>query len=195
MKLARKFNSPERKKKEEQTRKSPDPESNGESLLQLIPLLNQKFAQLAQILSAHKVAAKGNETTLALPHQTTEDDTYTGYRISSGSTIVPNVWAILHDPELVSRRQTLQHPFTFDPERFFTDSHAALTSGGSGVGSVLHLIQFAEPALLFSMASVLYNFDIKCSQTPAALEFATGITSPSKFKFDLAVRRVEVELN
>ncbi|KAJ7156740.1 hypothetical protein C8R46DRAFT_1196189 [Mycena filopes] len=140
--------------------------------------------QLAQILSAHKVAAKRDETTLALPHQTTEDDTYAGYRISSGSTIVPNVWAILHDPELVSRRQTLQHPFAFDPERFFPDSQP---DPGAYV--------WVRESEVSCMASVLYNFDIKCSQTPAAPEFATGITSPSKFKFDLAVRRVEVELN
>ncbi|KAJ7708621.1 cytochrome P450 [Mycena metata] len=57
---------------------------------------------------------------LALPHQATEDDTYTGYRIPAGSTMVANVWAILHDPELYP------DPFVFDPERFIRPRHSYL---------------------------------------------------------------------
>ncbi|KAJ7149692.1 cytochrome P450 [Mycena filopes] len=112
---------------------------------------------------------------LALPHQATQDDTYAGYHIPSGATVVPNVWTILHDPELYP------DPFTFDPERFFTGSQPDPGAYIWGFGRrKCPGIQFAEPALLLSMASVLYNFDIKCSQTPATIEFTTGITSHIK---------------
>ncbi|KAF8143725.1 cytochrome P450 [Mycena galopus ATCC 62051] len=65
---------------------------------------------------------------LALPHQVTQDDSYAGYRIPAGSTIVPNVWAILHDPELYP------DPFTFDPERFIEASSAATLRGSARPG-------------------------------------------------------------
>ncbi|KAK7064159.1 cytochrome p450 [Favolaschia claudopus] len=51
-------------------------------------------------------------TPLGLAHFITEDDVYKGYRIPKGTTVLPNVWAILHDPEMYP------DPLAFDPERF-----------------------------------------------------------------------------
>lgn len=59
-------------------------------------------------------------TSKALPHAATEDDTYAGYRVPAGSTVIANVWAILHDPELYP------DPFVFDPERFISPPPSSL---------------------------------------------------------------------
>ncbi|KIM73495.1 hypothetical protein PILCRDRAFT_802518 [Piloderma croceum F 1598] len=45
-------------------------------------------------------------------HFTTEDDEYNGYRIPKGTTVIPNVWAVLHD------EHTYPEPFKFNPDRF-----------------------------------------------------------------------------
>ena len=37
-------------------------------------------------------------TPLGLAHYVSQDDEYQGYRIPKGTTVLPNVWAILHDP-------------------------------------------------------------------------------------------------
>ncbi|KAF8646168.1 hypothetical protein AX16_007363 [Volvariella volvacea WC 439] len=50
---------------------------------------------------------------LALPHKVVSDDTYAGYFIPKDATIIPNVWAVMHDPYIYT------DPFTFDPNRFY----------------------------------------------------------------------------
>ncbi|KAJ7936986.1 cytochrome P450 [Mycena leptocephala] len=123
---------------------------------------------------------------LALPHQVTQADTYAGYRIPAESTVVPNVWAILHDPELYP------DPFVFDPERFVetaSDTRSSAQRGQPDPGAYVWGfgrrrcpgISFAEPALLLSMASILHNFTIapESSET-VVVEFTTGITSHIK---------------
>ncbi|KII88998.1 hypothetical protein PLICRDRAFT_40636 [Plicaturopsis crispa FD-325 SS-3] len=53
---------------------------------------------------------------LSLPHSTTAEDAYEGYRIPAGSIVFANVWAMFHDPTL------FPDPSTFRPERFL-DAH------------------------------------------------------------------------
>ncbi|GAW07580.1 cytochrome p450 [Lentinula edodes] len=53
-----------------------------------------------------------NVTPLGIPHASTSEDLYRGYRIPAGSIMVPNIWAILHD------ENTYPEPHTFKPERF-----------------------------------------------------------------------------
>ncbi|KAF8216142.1 cytochrome P450 [Mycena galopus ATCC 62051] len=45
-----------------------------------------------------------------------EDDVYKGYRLPKGTTVLPNVWAMLHDPE------TYPDPLRFLPERFASEN-------------------------------------------------------------------------
>ncbi|THG94643.1 hypothetical protein EW026_g6867 [Hermanssonia centrifuga] len=52
---------------------------------------------------------------LSIPHKVMVEDEYQGYRIPKGSTIVPNVWAMLHDPE------EYPDPEAFNPDRFLKD--------------------------------------------------------------------------
>lgn len=51
-------------------------------------------------------------TPLGLAHSTTEDDVYEGYHIPKGTTVLPNVWNILHD------EATYPDPFAFNPDRY-----------------------------------------------------------------------------
>jgi len=46
------------------------------------------------------------------PHSLTRDDAYKGFFIPKGSTIVVDLWAVLHDPEVYP------DPEEFKPERF-----------------------------------------------------------------------------
>ncbi|KAJ7723729.1 cytochrome P450 [Mycena maculata] len=128
---------------------------------------------------------------LALPHQVTQDDTYAGYRIPAGATIVPNVYAILHDAE------TYPDPFLFDPDRFVAGAGPAQPDPGKyiwGFGRrTCPGIRFAEPVLLLNMASILYHFTIsRNSKAHVVVEFTTGITSHIKpFGIHLTPRHCE----
>lgn len=51
-------------------------------------------------------------TPLGIAHSVMEDDVYEGYLIPRGTTILPNVWGILHDED------AYPDPFRFDPERY-----------------------------------------------------------------------------
>ncbi|KAN0130025.1 Cytochrome P450 [Lactarius tabidus] len=48
-------------------------------------------AVLKEVLRWHPVAPLG------VPHRVTESDTYEGYHIPAGSTIIPNAWCVYHD--------------------------------------------------------------------------------------------------
>ncbi|PIG80191.1 D-alanine--D-alanine ligase [Aspergillus arachidicola] len=55
---------------------------------------------------------------IGIMHAATEDDIYEGYLIPKGAPIVPNIWAIAHDPDVYS------DPMSFRPERFLaSDGH------------------------------------------------------------------------
>ncbi|KAH6888851.1 cytochrome P450, partial [Coprinopsis sp. MPI-PUGE-AT-0042] len=51
---------------------------------------------------------------LGLPHVSREDDVYEGYHIPAGTAILPNTWAVMHDPTV------FEDPFEFKPERYLT---------------------------------------------------------------------------
>ncbi|KAJ8518591.1 hypothetical protein ONZ45_g4347 [Pleurotus djamor] len=56
-------------------------------------------------------------TPISIPHLSTHDDTYKGYRIPAGTNIIPNAWAMLHD------EQHYPAPHKFNPDRFMKDGH------------------------------------------------------------------------
>jgi cytochrome P450 len=67
---------------------------------------------------------------LAVPHATVSDDVFQGYFIPKGSTVVPNIWAMLRDPEIYPE------PNSFKPERFFKDGklHGEPSTSNIGYG-------------------------------------------------------------
>ncbi|KAH9475791.1 Cytochrome P450 monooxygenase 105 [Psilocybe cubensis] len=65
-----------------------------------------QFITCAVFANADKVHPPG------IPHAVSEDDVYEGYHIPKGAFILPNVWHMLHDPEVYP------DPMEFKPERF-----------------------------------------------------------------------------
>ncbi|KAF8874410.1 putative CyP450 monooxygenase [Infundibulicybe gibba] len=56
-----------------------------------------------------------NVAPLGLPHRTTREDEYNGYRIPKGTIVIGCSWSILHDPIMYPQ------PHEFIPERFLKD--------------------------------------------------------------------------
>ncbi|KAI0033056.1 cytochrome P450 [Vararia minispora EC-137] len=71
-------------------------------------------ALVKEVLRWHPV------TPLGAPHKLIQDDIYNGYFIPVGSTVIGNVWAILHDPS------TYPSPSSFLPEHFIHQSQGGL---------------------------------------------------------------------
>lgn len=96
---------------------------------------------------------------LSLPHQSVEDDTYEGYFIPGGSWILPNTWAILHDPSV------FDSPMEFRPERYLKDGQldpAVLDPEAAAFGYGRRICpgrHFSNAALSAMVASLLAVYD------------------------------------
>ena len=55
-----------------------------------------------------------------VPHCATEDTTIQGFNIPKGTTIISNLWAVNHDPNL------WKDPEEFRPERFLNEEGAVI---------------------------------------------------------------------
>ncbi|GBG60678.1 hypothetical protein CBR_g12414 [Chara braunii] len=77
-----------------------------ETDLENLPYLN---AFLYETLRMHSVSP------MLLPHQAMKDAVVFGYDVPAGTTVLVNVWAIMHDPKVWSE------PWEFRPERFIRD--------------------------------------------------------------------------
>ncbi|KAH9889914.1 cytochrome P450 [Cubamyces lactineus] len=101
-----------------------------------------------------------NVVPLGVGHRTVEDTELHGYFIPAGTGVIPNVWAVLHDPDIYPE------PDRFYPERFIRDGKldpdvldpASLVFGfGRRICPGRH---FADAMLFIIAASVLHVFDI-----------------------------------
>ena len=106
----------------------------------------------------------------AVPHATSREDHYRGFRIPKGSTVILGVWAANHE------EQDFPKPRDFIPERHVQDtsifaSQFAATPrerGGYGFGSGRRMcpgIHVATNNLLIAMARILWAFDIRPATT------------------------------
>ncbi|KAJ3526779.1 hypothetical protein NMY22_g10036 [Coprinellus aureogranulatus] len=101
-----------------------------------------------------------NATPLGVPHSNTEDDEYDGYFVPKGTMFLPNIWAIMHDPDLFER------PFDFDPERYLKDGEIDPTvpdgdMAGFGFGRRICAGRyFAKDTLFLFTASLLATCDV-----------------------------------
>jgi len=137
---------------------------------------------------------------IGVPHHSDAEDEYKGYRIPAGSVIVPNCWAMLHDPNIYPE------PFEFKPERFLKDgqldpdakdpAHAAF-----GFGRRICPGRFmALSSLWIAIASIVAVFDISKAidengnEVPLSHEYisALGIL-PKPFKCSIKPRSAEAE--
>ncbi|KAI9058130.1 cytochrome P450 [Trametes sanguinea] len=103
-----------------------------------------------------------NVTPLGVTHSTLEDDELRGYFIPAGTAVVPNVWAILHDP------QYYPDPNSFNPDRFIRDGKLdpEVLDPVNACLSITSRFRvcpgrhFADSSLFLAIACVLHVFDI-----------------------------------
>ncbi|KAH8110769.1 cytochrome P450 [Phellopilus nigrolimitatus] len=101
-------------------------------------------------------------TPLAVAHCAAEDDVYNGYFIPAGTTIFPNVWAMLRNPEVYPE------PDKFKPERWLpTDGKLPpldVNKMAFGFGRrICPGRDFAQNSIFIGVASMLSAFDFEKS--------------------------------
>ncbi|KAH6919268.1 cytochrome P450 [Coprinopsis sp. MPI-PUGE-AT-0042] len=126
---------------------------------------------------------------LCVPHVSTHEDSYKGYRIPEKTIILPNTWAIMHDPEY------FDEPMAFKPERYLKDgkiNHDVVSPEAASFGYGRRICpgrHFSGQALTMMVASVLACFDIKPPKDEKGREVEMGpmdvvsllIASPAPF--------------
>jgi cytochrome P450 len=109
---------------------------------------------------------------LPIPHVSTKDDVYEGYRIPKGSYIAFNVYGIMHDESV------FPDPGVFKPERFLNtdvDSKQSVFGYGRRICPGMNL---ADLSLWISVAMTLSVFDIKEDECePAEYKYTYGTLS------------------
>ncbi|KIJ63854.1 hypothetical protein HYDPIDRAFT_59396, partial [Hydnomerulius pinastri MD-312] len=99
-------------------------------------------------------------TPLGVPHSTTENDVYRDMFIPKDATVIPNLWAMLHDPEVY------HNPEEFNPERYLPtetrdacpDPSRVMWGFGRRICPGRHL---ADSSLWMAMVSVLWAFNLE----------------------------------
>ncbi|CAL1701255.1 unnamed protein product [Somion occarium] len=121
-------------------------------------------------------------TPFAIPHKLIQDDEYNGYLIPKGTTVIPNSWAMLHNPE------DYPDPERFLPERFLTKDGKLNpevrdpTTFSFGYGRRICPGRFlSNDSLFIVVASTLHCFNIEaaCDKDgkPADLNAASQMMS------------------
>ncbi|KAF9891389.1 hypothetical protein FE257_004245 [Aspergillus nanangensis] len=110
-------------------------------------------AQLPYVNALITEALRWQPPAPVIPHATTEDDEYMGYRFSKGTVIIPNVTAMCRDPAV------FPDPHRYNPERWLEDAglqHNAFGFGrrtcpGGGLGMNM---------IFILVARVLWGYDV-----------------------------------
>ncbi|KAI9445988.1 cytochrome P450 [Lactarius indigo] len=124
-------------------------------------------AVLKEFLRWHPV------TPLGVPHKVMVCDTYEGYYIPAGSTIIPNTWAMMHDPAIFAE------PDRFLPERWLSPDAPAFPNQAFGFGARQCPGRFFARASIWSnIAGILAAFDITPTKDgPPEEAYSSGIVS------------------
>ncbi|KAJ5424189.1 Cytochrome P450 E-class group I [Penicillium cf. griseofulvum] len=180
--------------------KFPDVQRHAQAELDLmvgsrLPIMNDRpnlpyvDALMKEVMRWHPVAPLG------VPHMTTEDDEYCGYRIPKGAVLIPNIWSFTHDPDIYNE------PMSFNPVRFLQHQNGISPECDPqkfvfGFKRRICPGRFlAEASLFLTIAKSLAVFDIakgleedgKEVDLPAG--FSTGIIShPSPFHVQVRPR-------
>ncbi|KLO12343.1 cytochrome P450 [Schizopora paradoxa] len=128
---------------------------------------------------------------MGLPHVTTEDDVYMGYKIPKGAILQANIWQFTHDPE------AFHDPFVFKPERFLGDKPEFDTHGLSfGFGRrICPGKELADASMFMFIATCLAVLDIRKARddngqvVEPVYQYTPGIIShPMEFKCSIRPR-------
>jgi len=119
------------------------------------------FDQLHYVQALIKELARWHSVVpLCVPHLSTSEDEYMGYRIPANTIIFPNTWAIMHNPD------TFEDPMIFKPDRYLKngrlnldvlDPEVATFGFGRRICPGRH---FSSQALMLMATSVLACFNI-----------------------------------
>ncbi|KAJ7607912.1 cytochrome P450 [Roridomyces roridus] len=138
-------------------------------------------------------------TPIGMPHCVSVEDEYRGYRIPANSTVIANIWAILHD-EIV-----YPDPYIFNPERFLLDgklnSSVQWPDAAFGFGRrICPGRHMAKSSIWIGIASILAAFDItkEVGQDGQVVEpsyeyFAAMVLMPLPFQCSIRPRSKEAE--
>ncbi|OCT47140.1 O-methylsterigmatocystin oxidoreductase [Cladophialophora carrionii] len=147
-------------------------------------------ALIKEVLRWHPVGPMG------VPHLTTKAEVYNDYLIPENSLLIPNIWAMLHDPAVY------RQPDVFNPSRFLGDC-AELDPHNISFGFGRRICPgklFADSTLFSTIASFLAVFDVrKCrdvsgKEIDPEVNFLPGLIShPKPFKCDIRPRSAEHE--
>ncbi|XP_072172647.1 cytochrome P450 2J6-like [Diadema setosum] len=124
--------------------------------------------------------------TFGVPHGAKEDTTLHGYDIPKGSVVMPNLWAVCHDPK------TFPNPDVFDPMRF-------VDAEGQIIPSLLERVstqfgigrracvgeQIAQVERFTFVSHVLHRYSLSAPGGPASVNLAPagGLTcKPHDYK-------------
>ncbi|TFY66488.1 hypothetical protein EVG20_g4599 [Dentipellis fragilis] len=149
------------------------------------PRLRYIEVLIKEVLRWNPVAPLGG------PHRVMEDDVYNGYRIPKGSTVIANIWKMLHD------EGTYKDPMTFKPERFVDTPEKPAEYDPRGIAfgfgrRICPGITLAEASLFTTLAMVLSVFDISAPHgdtMPRIPEYSDGTVShPPTFKCNIIPR-------
>ncbi|OQE44817.1 hypothetical protein PENCOP_c002G06270 [Penicillium coprophilum] len=167
------------------------------------PNLPYADALMKEVMRWHPVAPLG------VPHMSTEEDEYCGYRIPKGAVLVPNIWSFAHDPEIY------KDPMSFNPGRFLQDESGTSPEWDPqklifGFGRRICPGRFlADASVFLTIAKSLAVFDIskRLGEDGKEMDLPTGfqpgiISHPSPFRVQIRprseharvlIRSVEVE--
>ncbi|KAF8842505.1 cytochrome P450 [Paxillus ammoniavirescens] len=136
---------------------------------------------------------------LAMAHATVSDDVFEGYFIPKGSTVVPNVWAMLHNPDVYPE------PDSFKPERYFKDGElddeVSTSHIGYGFGRRTCPGRFtADASIWVAMVTILSTLTISKALDDKGREinvdpkFTCGLTAgPLPFPCKIVPRRADFD--
>ncbi|KLO16916.1 cytochrome P450 [Schizopora paradoxa] len=148
------------------------------------------YAIFKETLRWHTVAPQG------LPHESKEDDVYNGFSIPAKSTVMANIWGILHDPDVYP------DPMDFKPERYFSSDGKLDFSANDPARVVFGFgrricagMFFAENSLWIIIAQILatmkisHAYDKEGREISVELKPMAGVVSqPSPFKCTIVPR-------
>ncbi|ETW76401.1 cytochrome P450 monooxygenase 39 [Heterobasidion irregulare TC 32-1] len=139
-------------------------------------------------------------TPMAVPHATTEDDTYGGYFIPKGSQVIVNSWSILHNPAVYP------DPDVFRPERFLAPDGSVVEDpnliSAFGFGRRICPGRFFADATIWKVVSaVISTFTVKKAtdtdgnEVPVKVEFTDDrlLCHPLPFQCSISPRDKQAE--
>jgi len=133
---------------------------------------------------------------LAVAHKLMQDDEYEGYLIPSGTTIIPNIWAMCHDPEMYPDHMA------FKPSRFLNLSKEESKTTDPrnfafGFGRRICVGQtFGDNAVYLSVACLIACFNIRKKvvdgkEITPDVEYPHFVGHPKPFQYEVTLRSAE----